>query len=593
MIANMKKKIWPFILLLYVCCTAIPAQENPFMRMAGKKYADYSYDLAMYMHYTVFASRDTVHIKRMIDQLREVAEKTGSKAWTWEVRLAELGLLDIKNVMEGNENRSVEELQIAYDLLGKAEKDNMPQIALRLRFLIVESYWDVIRNYELAFEQCVILDKRLHDISTDDFPEKADYLAKIADIHYHFRDYPKAMFYFSRILEENDNISNQSAKQHARNGLGLCFRNINNLDSSDYYFSAILPVYYLNTDKERYREIWHGIANGNLGQNMLLRGEYDQAIPLLKSSFEWMTKHNDFAFASGAAVNLATIYLAKDAVADAKRYLDVAQEYNRLMPREGRIAQIYETLSRYYMATGDKKRSAAYLDSTLLANKEYENQFNAMVLLRMEQKETALQQQELAREKEKRRQTQLRLLYFAVGFAVISLLLVAVFILYRRKQAAYRALVIKTRQWAQTPYIPVNSEPAVNVQTNEANSKPNDSDLLLFEQLNRFVVERRIHLNPEATLDYVASQMDVNRKYLSYAVNRCTGDNFSAFINEFRVKEAVRLMTDKSKMRNLSIEGIALEAGFNDRKTFYRVFKKSTGFSPADYRENLRRIAHP
>ena len=197
----------------------LPAQENPFMRMAGKKYADYSYDLAMYMHYTVFASRDTVHIKRMIDQLREVAEKTGSKAWTWEVRLAELGLLDIKNVMEGNENRSVEELQIAYDLLGKAEKDNMPQIALRLRFLIVESYWDVIRNYELAFEQCVILDKFLNDISTDDFPEKADYLAKIADIHYHFRDYPKAMFYFARILEENENIN-----------------------------------------------IWHGIANGNLGQ---------------------------------------------------------------------------------------------------------------------------------------------------------------------------------------------------------------------------------------------------------------------------------------------------------------------------------------
>ena len=79
------------------------------------------------------------------------------------------------------------------------------------------------------------------------------------------------------------------------------------------------------------------------------------------------------------------------------------------------------------------------MDSTLRANKEFENQFNAMVLLRMEQKETALQQQELAREKEKRRQTQLRLLYFAVGFAVISLLLATVFILYRRKQTAYRA----------------------------------------------------------------------------------------------------------------------------------------------------------
>jgi hypothetical protein len=48
-------------------------------------------------------------------------------------------------------------------------------------------------------------------------------------------------------------------------------------------------------------EICTGIAEGNLGCNLLLRGEYDRAIPLLKSSLEIMTKHNDYAYASGTA----------------------------------------------------------------------------------------------------------------------------------------------------------------------------------------------------------------------------------------------------------------------------------------------------
>jgi YesN/AraC family two-component response regulator len=124
----------------------------------------------------------------------------------------------------------------------------------------------------------------------------------------------------------------------------------------------------------------------------------------------------------------------------------------------------------------------------------------------------------------------------------------------------------------------------------KVNRKANDSDLLLFKQLNRLVVEQQIHLNPDATLDSVASLLEVNRKYLSYAINRCTGDNFNAYINKFRVKEVIRIMMDKKISKNLSIDGIASKAGFNDRTTMYRAFKKSTGYSPTYYRESLQEV---
>ena len=53
------------------------------------------------------------------------------------------------------------------------------------------------------------------------------------------------------------------------------------------------------------------------------------------------------------------------------------------------------------------------------------------------------------------------------------------------------------------------------------------------------------------------------------------------------VKEAVRMISSNAK--NLSLEGIAFELGYNDRKTFYTAFKKITWLSPSEFRNNLQR----
>jgi len=79
--------------------------------------------------------------------------------------------------------------------------------------------------------------------------------------------------------------------------------------------------------------------------------------------------------------------------------------------------------------------------------------------------------------------------------------------------------------------------------------------------------------------------MKVNRTYISRAINQCTGKNFSTFINEYRIKEAILIMSEDAE--KYSFEGLGYEVGFNDRKTFYNAFKKITGLSPSDFRGNL------
>lgn len=117
--------------------------------------------------------------------------------------------------------------------------------------------------------------------------------------------------------------------------------------------------------------------------------------------------------------------------------------------------------------------------------------------------------------------------------------------------------------------------------------KKHDPPIFYYSLANRFrelVVKNELYLEPTIRLDDIAFQLKVNRVYLSQAINRCLEKNFLTYINELRVAKAIELMK-KEKGDNLLIENIAFLSGFNDRKSFCRVFKRITGHPPSDYRK--------
>ena len=79
----------------------------------------------------------------------------------------------------------------------------------------------------------------------------------------------------------------------------------------------------------------------------------------------------------------------------------------------------------------------------------------------------------------------------------------------------------------------------------------------------------------------VANYLSITPEYLSTLFHREMNKNFSAFVNEFRVSHAKRLLTGS----NLKIYEIAEQVGFTDTKYFNRVFKDIEGVSPKEFRE--------
>ena len=88
-------------------------------------------------------------------------------------------------------------------------------------------------------------------------------------------------------------------------------------------------------------------------------------------------------------------------------------------------------------------------------------------------------------------------------------------------------------------------------------------------------------LEPELTLTELAQRLRTNPGLLSKVINTGCGQNFSDFVNTYRVQEARRKLAD-ARYAHYSLVGVALESGFNSKSTFNRVFKKLSGQAPSE-----------
>ena len=104
----------------------------------------------------------------------------------------------------------------------------------------------------------------------------------------------------------------------------------------------------------------------------------------------------------------------------------------------------------------------------------------------------------------------------------------------------------------------------------------------IMSRLRECMEEKKPHLEPRLTLLELAEVVGCTPKELSQAINRSTGRNFFAFVNEFRIAEFKRLAA-AGRLADQTILSVALEAGFNSKSTFNAAFKKLAGCTPAQY----------
>ncbi len=90
----------------------------------------------------------------------------------------------------------------------------------------------------------------------------------------------------------------------------------------------------------------------------------------------------------------------------------------------------------------------------------------------------------------------------------------------------------------------------------------------------------RAYLDPDITLASLAKDTGIPPRNLSRSINSILDCNFFEFINSMRVEYAKQRLLELSTS-NYNIDSIYTECGFRSRSTFFFVFKKLTGSTPA------------
>jgi AraC-like DNA-binding protein len=109
----------------------------------------------------------------------------------------------------------------------------------------------------------------------------------------------------------------------------------------------------------------------------------------------------------------------------------------------------------------------------------------------------------------------------------------------------------------------------------------------LIKKLEDVIKSEKPYLNSDLKIDDLAQMLNIPYYQLSEIINTHYNTNFFDFINHKRVEEAKKLLDSGS---NEKILAIAFDSGFSNKATFNRIFKKSTGYTPTQYKNRSQLV---
>ncbi|MDD7202327.1 MAG: helix-turn-helix domain-containing protein [Sphaerochaetaceae bacterium] len=126
----------------------------------------------------------------------------------------------------------------------------------------------------------------------------------------------------------------------------------------------------------------------------------------------------------------------------------------------------------------------------------------------------------------------------------------------------------------------------LEVQRHVASLAPSGAEVSLALDADSFIAT---HYQEPLSLDIIADHLGVTGKYLSRVYKAQRGVNITSAVSRIRMERAKVLLREV----NLKIGDVAVAVGMDSRATFLRVFKKTIGISPTEFRALIAQEGMP
>ncbi|MGN0113741.1 MAG: helix-turn-helix domain-containing protein [Acutalibacteraceae bacterium] len=112
------------------------------------------------------------------------------------------------------------------------------------------------------------------------------------------------------------------------------------------------------------------------------------------------------------------------------------------------------------------------------------------------------------------------------------------------------------------------------------NEQPPEQEERVITGITRYLQE---NLEQDLSLAALSDEFHLNPQYISQLFKNEIGVNFLTYLTNIRIEHAKKLLLSTS----LSVADIAQRSGYGDYRVFTKVFKKSEGITPSQYRRDF------
>lgn len=105
--------------------------------------------------------------------------------------------------------------------------------------------------------------------------------------------------------------------------------------------------------------------------------------------------------------------------------------------------------------------------------------------------------------------------------------------------------------------------------------------------LERYIQQESPYRRQGISINDFATETGIPARTLSYVLNQYYKMRFTDFVNKYRISYVIARLNE-GYWKHVTLEGLALEAGFSSRSTFFSAFKKITDQSPSQYIDDLK-----
>lgn len=423
--------------------------------------------------------------------------------------------------------------------------------------------------------------------------ELSEVLQLIADMHYHAAAYEEAEKTYKEIEQTSPGLATTWRYSTIQNNLGLIKIRQGFYDEAEKYFLNSLkklnPDYNRNTPEPGLPYLYRKLL-----ELSILQKRFDKATEYFSIGYELTNRFKRSEELPGYYIGKAQILNHESKFDSSLIFLERAIESEKKHPDLKFKIDLYKTLANTYKMLNNFSEANKYLELYInVFEKANSSYANARLLHTYAKHNYNKAIEEVETQKRER-----NFLTVILGFAILSLIIFAMF--YTRLKRSNKLLVKKNIKLANTSSDVIftslsesdellnteNSDLETEVQPKKKKDIESGTLEVILDKLERMIEKEKIFLEPDLTLVNLAKKLDTNRTYLLKAIQNKYEMNFLSFINNLRIKEAIKIMsTDEVNL--LNIDGIAQKAGFNNRVTFNKVFKEATGVSPSFFIKNI------